>query len=78
MKMILGWANLAWLFTSLVFQIILIRFVCSYRKKSNLFEIVSEVGHMSLIDIDILDTAALFFPLLKISGNVLGEVTFYL
>lgn len=34
MKMILGWANLAWLFTSLVFQIILIRFVCSYKKEN--------------------------------------------
>lgn len=33
---------------------------------------------MSVINIDILDTAALFFPPLKISGNVLGEVTFYL
>lgn len=75
MKMILGRANVAWLFTSLVFQIILIRFVCSYKKKSNFG---SEVGHMSVINIDILDTAALFFPLLKISGNVLGEVTFYL
>lgn len=76
MKMILGWANVAWLFTSLVFQIILIRFVCSYKKKKSNFG--SEVGHMSVINIDILDTAALFFPLLKISGNVLGEVTFYL
>lgn len=76
MKMILGWANLAWLFTSLVFQIILIRFVCSYKKKKSNFG--TEVGHMSVINIDILDTAALFFPLLKISGNVLGEVTFYL
>lgn len=76
MKMILGWANVAWLFTSLVFQIILIRFVCSYKKKKSNFG--TEVGHMSVINIDILDTAALFFPLLKISGNVLGEVTFYL
>lgn len=76
MKMILGWANVAWLFTSLVFQIILIRFVCSYKKKKSNFG--TEVGHMSVINIDILDTAALFFPLLKISSNVLGEVTFYL
>lgn len=76
MKMILGRANVAWLFTSLVFQIILIRFVCSYKKKKSNFG--TEVGHMSVINIDILDTAALFFPLLKISSNVLGEVTFYL